>query len=479
MPPPRRHTAVRGGRTPALTIISHPDLARVGEIARLDELMTFGRQALSRTTPLFGQPQDRPRWPLVDPCLSQRRPIELLREANGGVRIQIPDAMEARIDGDARARAATFDELALTNGIVLELADRVVLLLHRVSARPRVAAPEPRLALPELVGDSEGFEDVRLGIAKVAPLAVPVLIRGETGTGKELVAQAIVRHGDRSARELVALNMGAIPPTLATSALFGNTANAWTDAVAQPGYFGKADRGTLFLDEIGKTPYDVQSVLLRALDKGEIQPVGARDTRQVDVRVIAATDADLEQAVAAGTFQEPLLHRLATFQIYVPALRERRDDIGRLLVHFLRRELEALGEEHRLAPRGGSEPAYLPADLVGALTRHAWPGNVRELRNVARQIAISTGGAEEARVDPVIARILRANQGGAARGGAAPPLEESETSARDQVSDERLRALVQEHSWNLTEVARVSGVSRTTLYKRLKEAGIERKSPRG
>jgi two-component system nitrogen regulation response regulator GlnG len=374
--------------------------------------------------------------------------------------------VEARIDG-RQAQSASCDEAALGAGVVLELAHRVVLLLHRVSARPRATVAEPRLAATELVGDSEAFEEVRLGIAKVAPLDVPVLIRGETGTGKELVAQAIASHGARRARELVTLNMGAIPPTLATSALFGNTANAWNEAIAQPGYFGKADRGTLFLDEVGKTPYDVQSVLLRALDKGEIQPVGAKDTRQVDVRVIAATDADLEQAVAGGTFQEPLLHRLATFQIFVPALRERRDDIGRLLVHFLRRELEALGEGQRLAPRGGSEPAYLPADLMGLLVRHHWPGNVRELRNMARQIAISSGDADEARLDPVIARTLRGDE-------AAAPAAPATT-----VDDERLRALVEEHCWNLSEVARAAGLSRTTLYKRLREAGIERRSPRG
>src|SRR5262249_36055632 len=149
-------------------------------------------------------------------------------------------------------------------------------------------------------------------------------------------------------RPFLALNLGALPPSLAAAELFGATRGAFTGAEqARRGYFRRAHGGTLFLDEIGETPQEVQPLLLRGLESGEIQPLGSEERVHADVRIVAATDTDLEQAVATGRFRGPLLHRLGGYAIRLPALRERRDDIGRLLVHFLRCELAALGEEHR------------------------------------------------------------------------------------------------------------------------------------
>jgi two-component system nitrogen regulation response regulator GlnG len=177
-----------------------------------------------------------------------------------------------------------------------------------------------------------------------------VLLRGETGTGKELAARALHDAGPRRRRGFLAVNMGAVPPTLAAAELFGAARGAFTGADQKRiGYFTRADGGTLFLDEIGETPAEVQILLLRALDNREIQPVGGGDPQPVDVRLIAATDADLEGAMAAVRFRSTLLHRLSGYEIFLPQLRDRREDFGRLFLHFLSQELEATGQTGRLA----------------------------------------------------------------------------------------------------------------------------------
>src|SRR6185436_13729067 len=178
-------------------------------------------------------------------------------------------------------------------------------------------------------------------------------LRGETGTGKELLARAIHQASSRRAAPYFALNMAAIPASLAAAELFGAAKGAFTGADRRRvGYFGRAQGGTLFLDEIGELPADLQPLLLRVLENGEIQPVGGEETLRVDVRILAATDANLESAIEEGRFRAPLFHRLSGYELRLPSLRERRDDIGRLFIHFLRQELAALGEADRLADPG-------------------------------------------------------------------------------------------------------------------------------
>jgi two-component system nitrogen regulation response regulator GlnG len=248
---------------------------------------------------------------------------------------------------------------------------------------------------------------VRTAIERVVDLPVPVLIRGETGTGKELVARAIHDKSPRRDGPFVSVNLGAIPRELAAAELFGAIRGAYTGATRdRDGLFRAAHGGTLFLDEVGEAPPEVQVTLLRVLETGEILPVGADKPTAIQVRLIAATDANLEDQIRQGQFKAPLLHRLSGFEVRLPPLRERREDIGLLFHHFAREELEAVGEAHRLSPHDPYARPWLPAHVAAQLVRYAWPGNIRELRNVTRQLVIESRGLPQVQLDPRLAEQL-------------------------------------------------------------------------
>jgi DNA-binding NtrC family response regulator len=263
---------------------------------------------------------------------------------------------------------------------------------HTLPAIPQTAAipaasnsSQPRaLPIPGLIGDSAPMRELTQLIRLVAPRTSTVLIEGETGTGKEVVASAIHRLSSRASKPLTVLNCAAIPEALLEAELFGHTRGAFTGAVqARTGRIEAAHGGTLFLDEIGELPLAVQAKLLRFLECGELQRVGDNEITRVDVRVIAATHRDLEQRVVDGTFRLDLYHRLAVFPLEVPALRERLDDLPALASHLLAR----LGAD---APRKSLSPRALDA-----LEQHAWPGNVRELAHVLERAVILAADAPE------------------------------------------------------------------------------------
>jgi two-component system nitrogen regulation response regulator GlnG len=273
--------------------------------------------------------------------------------------------------------------------------------------------------------------------------------------------------------------MGAVPPSHASSELFGTVRGAYTGAVRdQPGYFQRADGGTLFLDEIGEAPPEVQVMLLRVLETAEVQRVGGTAVQKVDVRLITATDANLESAIEEGKFRAPLLHRLSGYEILIPPLRERRDDFGRLLLHFLRQELKAVGEEHRLglsagaADTAGAAVPWLPASLVARLARHDWPGNVRQLRNAVRQIVIDSRGLDRVQIGPQIERLLREADQPPPRPMAAaapPPSPRRKAPAGSyrtpsEVTVEEILAALRENHWELKAAAAQLGISRPSLY---------------
>jgi two-component system nitrogen regulation response regulator GlnG len=473
-------TAVGSGRgseprdlVPALTIVSHPVTHRAGERCLLERLTTGGEVSLSRNAPDFTRPDRVLGQPLGDPFVS-RKPIRFAPGPDGGVRVIVDAGGTPVIAGVPVDGSAGFTADELTRGVPLELAERVVLLLHLVDRRVEDAG-EPL----GMVGASIGIRRVRTAIERVVDLAVPVLIRGETGTGKELVARAIHARSPRRDGPFVSVNLGAIPRELAAAELFGSTRGAYTGASRdRDGLFRAANGGTLFLDEVGEAPPEVQVTLLRVLEAGEIYPVGGERPVAVQVRLIAATDANLEDHIQHGQFKAPLLHRLAGFEVRIPPLRERRDDIGLLFYHFAREELEALGEGHRLSPQDPYARPWLPAHVAAQLVRYAWPGNIRELRNVTRQLVIESRGLPQLQIDPRLADQLgvpeRAVDAGPPRPPSDPAIEVAVRPPSDpaievrrkpsDVSERELHDALRACAWDLKAAADRLRIPRPSIY---------------
>ena len=287
------------------------------------------------------------------------------------------------LDTAVRAvNAGAFDYLV--KPFDLESVSRIV--AHALAERDQHAAGRDQPAATAtdaalLVGSSPPMQEVFKQISLVAPTELPVLITGETGTGKDLAARAIHAHSPRRHRPFVATSLGALAPSVIESELFGHVRGAFTGATSdRPGLFAIADGGTLFLDEIGEAPLDLQVKLLRALETREVTPVGAAAPRKLDVRVIAATNRDLVAAIAAGTFREDLYHRLHVFPIHMPPLAARRDDIDTLAAHVLARQAA-----------GRATPTISEAFRV-ALRSRPWPGNVRELKHAIEYAAVVARG---------------------------------------------------------------------------------------
>ncbi|MBA3456241.1 MAG: sigma-54-dependent Fis family transcriptional regulator [Deltaproteobacteria bacterium] len=267
--------------------------------------------------------------------------------------------------------------------------DEVSVVIERALEARRLRLDNRRLSAEQtlgrrIIGASRPMRRLLEATSRVASRDVTVLVRGETGTGKEFVAELLHAQSTRAARPLVRFNCAALPADLADAELFGHVKGAFTGATAtRPGYFAQADGGTLILDEIGELPLPIQAKLLRALQEGEIQPVGSGRIEKVNVRVVASTNRDLAADAKAGTFREDLYYRLAVVELVVPPLRDRKDDIPALAAEFARR----YGEKFGLGTITLEQP------LIDALARADWPGNVRQLENtIARLAALSTGG---------------------------------------------------------------------------------------
>ncbi len=315
----------------------------------------------------------------------------------------------------------------------------------------------------EMVGQSAEMRKLATLVGQVARTTATVLITGESGTGKELLARAIHRQGPRRERPFVAVNPAAITDTLMESELFGHERGAFTGAYQRKlGRFELAQGGTLFLDEIGSLKPELQAKLLRVLQEREIERVGGTHTVKLDVRIIAATNADLRQAVASQMFREDLFYRLNVVQISTPTLRDRREDIGVLADHFVRRYRQQFGK-----PVTGLAP-----EALAALAEYSWPGNVRELQNVIeRCVALADGPL--IRLSDLPLEFMIPDGRVSASATSALDLE----GAHDGFERQIVRRVLDRVDWNQSEAARLLGMHRNTLKVKMARWGLKRSEP--
>jgi DNA-binding NtrC family response regulator len=342
--------------------------------------------------------------------------------------------------------------------------DEIALVIDRALEARALRVQNRRLTAEKaigraIIGDSPAMRRVLDAVNRVGPKDITVLVRGDTGTGKELIASLIHAESRRASRPLVRFNCAAIPAELAEAELFGHARGAFTGAAqARRGFFAEADGGTLVLDEVGELSAPVQAKLLRALQEGEIQPVGAGRVERVDVRVVACTNRDLSEEVQSHRFREDLYYRLAVVELVVPPLHEHREDIPALAAEFAR----------RYAERFGMQNVRLAAELIEALQRADWPGNVRQLENaIARMVAL--GGGEEIGLQAFTVPSSRAIEPG------AEPIPDGTLSLREQVEAVERSVIARtlaSVAGNQSEAARKLGLSRGSLIDRLKKYGF-------
>ena len=313
-----------------------------------------------------------------------------------------------------------------------------------------------RFGLPGLIASSAEMAQVLDLVGRVAPTDATVLIRGESGTGKEIIAKALHHASQRAEGRFVAINCGALPEPLLESEIFGHVKGAFTGAGSnKKGLFEEAHGGTLFLDEIGEMTPGLQVKLLRALQSGEVRPVGSTQVITVDARVVAATNRDLEPMIRQGMFREDLFYRLSVIPIVLPPLRERREDIPLLAEHFLARFARRQGRVLRLS-----------AGATERLLRYGWPGNVRELENAMERLAIL---ASHETIEP---GDLPPHVGAGLALGQAPGLAAEQTLAEAERA--HIIQILERYGWNHSRAAEVLGIGRTTLWRKLKDYGIEK-----
>lgn len=423
-----------------LTILLHPDRARIGEIATLPRRSAA---RLGRSEPEFAPPHTDPSAPLADPFVS-RKPLGITRSGAGDVTIaREGSSTQVEVDGAALDERITIEADRVRNGVVLSLGASTVLVLRETEP---FGAPQPALGL---IGESRAVRTMRRECLRVAPSNLPVLLRGATGTGKEHVARALHAEGPNPAGPFVAANMAAIQPSLSASALFGHTKGAFTGADAdRVGLFERAHGGTLFLDEIAEAPPEVQVMLLRVLETGVLEPVGGGAERRVDVRLVAATDADLARMTKDGSFRPALLHRLAGYEIHLPTLASRREDIGRLARHFW-----------------GDRGHFLPAPVMARLARYTWPGNVRQLANVIGTLALfdpDDTAAMMSKLDHVLDEPRSSPV-------TVTTTESSATRSAQDLTDDEVLAAMQAEGYRIERAAERLGISRPALYRRIED----------
>ena len=384
----------------------------------------------------------------------------------------VPDAAGWRVEDSGSLNGTRLQELRVLDAV---LPAEAVLSLGQSVLRITASAPAGKTLVPmmptfgTLTGTGRAMRKLFAVLEKVAASDINCFIYGENGTGKELVATEIVQRGPRANKPFVVVDCGAISPNLVESELFGHVRGAFTGADRDRiGAFEAADGGTVFLDEIGELPIGVQPKLLRALEQREIRRVGETATRKVNVRVISATNRDLEREVNKGTFREDLYFRIAVITVRVPALRDRPEDLPHLVRAFLTL-LDAKDSEH-----------LFPPEVIEELARHEWPGNVRELRNyVERSIVLQTARMS---LPPSVggAGALVGTVGSGGRGAevdVSVPFKVAKDALIDGFEQSYLRGILEAAGDNMTKAARMAGIDRMYLHRLVQKHGTRDQTP--
>jgi formate hydrogenlyase transcriptional activator len=322
----------------------------------------------------------------------------------------------------------------------------------------------------EIIGESPALRRALGQVELAAPANTTVLLRGETGTGKELFARAIHNLSPRHDRTFVKVNCAAIPAGLLESELFGHERGAFTGAIAQKiGRFELADKGTIFLDEVGDLPLELQPKLLRVLQEQEFERLGSNTTQRVDVRVVAATNADLSRLVSEKAFRSDLYYRLNVFPIQIPALRERREDIALLVRYFVQ----------KFSQRFNKTVLYVPADAMDALTEYSWPGNVRELENLLERAVLLSPGKELRIPLSELKSNLSITKGETATASSSevPAASGTPVTTLEEAERQHILRALRQTKWRIAGprgAAIMLGMKRTTLQARMRKLGIRR-----
>jgi two-component system, NtrC family, nitrogen regulation response regulator GlnG len=467
-----------------IEIVFHPDLSRVGERHVLGGVDSDGELSaiVGRDEPVFGKPGSGSATPLLDPCISRQQARIAWSPARSAFRVEtVAGARRALELLTLSGERVGAPPLEVPPGTLLAIGDRLLLLL---TVRPPDSGPDEL----GILGQSSAIAALRHRIRAVADGSDSVLVLGETGTGKELVARAIHTMSHRRASPFIALNCAALPEALIESELFGHVRSAFSGASqARPGLFLAAQGGTLFLDEIGEMPLAIQAKLLRVLEVQRVRAVGGTSEELIDVRVVVATHRDLLRGIDEGGFRADLYGRIEAPKVVVPPLRERRDDIASLCAAFLwRRTLELarrLGKSWDETPLAGlwrpadSYAPPLPQRHMLELLAHDWPRNVRELDKHAADIATSfiQRAPAPSVSSPALARPAP-TPSAASRPPADPVAEEPAPAEAGRQRPERaeLERMLEGMSFNQAELARRLGVPYATLDRWLREVGVVR-----
>ena len=432
------------------------------------------RVSASGNEALLAYPDFKPHLVFLDVKMEGMDGLETLKK----IRKLDPQAQVVMISGHGTIQTAVeATQLGAYDFLEKPLdTDRILLTLrnalqHVVLVSENVRLKQEVQAQYEIVGSSKAIRAVIATIEKVAPTQARVLITGENGTGKELVARAIHMLSARASGPFVEVNCAAIPGELIESELFGHMKGSFTGAFSdRAGKFELADGGSLFLDEVGDMSLSAQAKVLRALQEGVISRVGSGKSVPIDVRVIAATNKNLEAEISHGRFREDLLHRLNVIPLQVPPLRERRPDIPQLIAHFVA-ELKKEGVASKDIDRGALEQ----------LADHKWPGNIRELKNAVERLMILAPGPRVTYADVERLVVRRESNDKPEPAGADPAWLRATTHAqfRDEAERAFLLRKLQENDWNLSETARTIKIPRSNLYKKIQRYGLDTIGPRG